>query len=652
MTMIRRLRFCSVSPIAVGVCIAAMLLGGCSRPLYGQSSPAFSESYTRSDPSVRPSELISEDARAQADFDVGVRAWRGGRYSEAADRFRFFVADHPGDVLAVRAELWLARTMMAAGDVDGARRILRDLEQHGATDEARSTAALYLAFAEHIGGNAAGARRGVETVLQRYPRVHVVEGQVVEGDTALLAALLADVRLRRSAFGEALLDLEIIERSATDDAMRRWAIASAMTVAREALSEEQREALLRGESTFQRAISVGAAVQKHLAAGRVDAAAGAFQSASASLLAHDLGEDFAALQNSLALRGSVSTPMYGVAVSLTGPDRRAGRAALGGMLLAQRSFEGGARTSDMWIEDTAGTVSGARVAIERLCERGVPLIVGPIETALAEPARQAAAACGATYIGLETVRNAAVDAVQWRMSFNAAEEARALANAATRHGALRVMIVTEDPQADFLEQIAQSLREDGPLFGLTIVGQERVNTKDLQASSRRVAAAIKRANPTAIVFAVSSTTATALTSYLAAESVWPEGSGQGRGPVFLASSFAWSETLVVNSSRYVEGMYVASWLSPTSPAAAGFSQAFERTFGRPPGALEAFAYDAASFARRLVVDEGARDGLAIRARLMEAYTYDGVTGRWRWQEGELLHPPTILRVKNGVLESP
>lgn len=652
MTNTRPLRLRYFSPLVVATCVATTVLGGCSRPLYGQNTTGFSDGQTRPDPQVRPGEWTSENPRAHADFETGVRAWRAGRYTEAADRFRFFVADHPTDVLAVRAELWLARTLVASGDLEGGRRVLRDLQAHGPTDEARATAALYLAFAEHISGNAAGARRGVEAVLQNHPRIHVVEGQVVEGDTPLLSALLADTRLRRSAFQEALRDLEVVERSATDEGMRAWAVASAMTVAREALPLEQVDALVRADSTFQRAIAVGAAVQKHLAAGRVDAAAGAFQSASAALLAHDLSEDFAALQNSLALRGSVTSPMYGVAISLTGPDRRAGRAALGGMLLAQRSFEGGARTSDMWIEDTAGTASGARIAVQRLCERGVPLIVGPIEAGLAAAAREAALACGATYIGLETVSGSSAGGTAWRMSFSALEEARALAQAAARHGALRIAIVTEDPLADFLEQVAQGMREEGLRQGLTVIAHERVNTKDLQASSRRVATALKRANPTAIVFAVSSTTATALTSYLAAEGIWPEGSGQGRGPVFLASSFVWSAGLAANSSRYVEGMYVASWLPPTSPIAGAFSQAFERTFGRAPGALEAFAYDAASFSRRLVLDEGARDGVAIRQRLMHAYTYDGVTGRWRWEQGELLHPPTLLRVKNGTLESP
>lgn len=635
-------------PFLVALTLSAAVMTGCSKNTYGHGS-TISPSGTRSDPAVPTEPIVSSDFRAQQSFDSAVDAWKAGRYTEAADRFRYFLHDYPDDALVLRAEVWLARTFLSSNDADAARRAFTELQNRGATPQARALASAYLAFSYQIGGDLRSARSTMERLIQEHPTFHVLESMVAEGDAPLIASMMADTRLRRSAFAQALLDLEVVERSATDEVMKNWALASGMTVAREVLKNPELDQLLHGESTFQRAIAVGARVERALREHQMEIAAGAFHAGSPSLLSHGLEREYAALQNTLALSGTVSAPVFGLAISLTGPDRRAGRAALGGMLLAQRSFEERPRSADMLIEDTAGTPAGVRAAVERLCARGVPVIIGPIESNLASIARESAGQCRATYFGLETL--GAPDLQLWRMSFNAYEEGYALAEFAAQQGSRRVLLISEEPRADFLEQVAGSMAQHSQRHGMIIAGHQRVNVNDLQRSSREVASAVRRVQADTIVFAVSSSTATALSSYMAAEGVWPRSAQQPSGPLYLASSFAWSPTLAVNSARYVEGMVLASWLTPTRPIASAFLQSFERTFGRAPGALEAFAFDAASLARTLLLDVGVRDGVDVRRRLLDGFAFEGATGVWRWSEQGQLHAPVLVRISGGQLVS-
>src|SRR5699024_8788038 len=141
---------------------------------------------------------------------------------------------------------------------------------------------------------------------------------------------------------------------------------------------------------------------------------------------------------------------FGLAVSLQGADRQAGRAALRGMFLAQRSFEPRPRSMDLLIEDTAGTREGAQAAVDALCRRGVPLIIGPVERALVPIVEEGARACGALYVGLETLRQEGAEHI--RMSLDAQAEARALIAYAQQQGDRSVSLVTQEPSAAFFEQ--------------------------------------------------------------------------------------------------------------------------------------------------------------------------------------------------------
>src|SRR5699024_3944154 len=109
--------------------------------------------------------------------------------------------------------------------------------------------------------------------------------------TPLMAALLADTRLREADFRGALQDLEVVERTSTDDAMKAWAVSSGMTVARQVLDVDVMDAILHGESSFQRAVTLGARIERALRAGDTELGATLFQQMGSSLLTHELERD-------------------------------------------------------------------------------------------------------------------------------------------------------------------------------------------------------------------------------------------------------------------------------------------------------------------------------------------------------------------------
>lgn len=603
----------------------------------------------QADPEIAPSTVTSDNQRAQRDFDRAAAAWRSGDYPDAQQRFDSFLKDHPTDVLAPKAELWLVRTYVSRGDTDSARRALKDLAAHGADQEIRGTAEIYLAFVSQLDGDKREARAQIRRLIERQPDIHIVDGIVPEQDTPLMAAMLADTRLRQGEFLTALQDLEIVERSSSDDAMKAWAVSSGMTVARQVLEPEALDGLLRAESSFQRAIAVGARVHRALAEGQIEQGAQAFQLGGPALLIHDLEQEYVALQNTLALSGAINTPMFGLAVSLSGADRQAGQAALRGMFLAQRSFEPRPRSVDLLIEDTKGTRLGAREAVQALCDKGVPLIIGPIERGLVSTARNTAHACGAFYVGLETLADS--NTKQVRMSLDAGEEARTLIQYAHTQGAQTIAIVTESPSAAFFEQMVDVANQEAQKRGMRVQRTVDVDIESLQSSSERAATQLVSAGVDAIVFAVSDSTMTALSSYLAAQGLWPSDRGRGKGPHYLGTSFAWSPRLALNSGRYVQGMVFASWLPESLPRTQAFRSSFESTFGSLPGVIEAFAFDAANFARVLLLDVGAREGRTMQELLDAEFSFRGATGEWTWTASEQQHAPTLMRIDQGEPKS-
>src|SRR5690606_26769023 len=64
--------------------------------------------------------LTTDDPEAEADLRAAREAAEAGRASEAEERYRRFLEEHPDDALAPVAQLGLGRVLLANGDVEGA----------------------------------------------------------------------------------------------------------------------------------------------------------------------------------------------------------------------------------------------------------------------------------------------------------------------------------------------------------------------------------------------------------------------------------------------------------------------------------------------------------------------------------------------------
>lgn len=631
-------------------------LAGCSRPMYGQRVGEMSDTTPRPSTEVRPEEVRTDDQAAAAAFDEGVEAWSRGEFRRASDHFRYFLADFPEDPLATRAEAYLGRSLLAAGDPAGARRVFSDMATGSAERDVQRLGALYLAFSDAVDEGSEAGIAAMQDALRRQPDLRVQPGFPIDGDVPLLASLLAEARIASSAYREALADLEVVQLYAEDEAMGRWATARAQTLVREHLSPAEQVALIQSDASFERAVTVETLVQAYLRAGDYESARRALELAGQAMLAHGMEPEYAQVQNLVAAATGERARTYGALLSLSGPDRRAGRAALGGILLAQGAFSERTPTSTVFIEDTEGDIDATRRALDSLAERGVPVVIGPLESSLAAVARPYAEELGLAYIGLDPMLDQSESEDTWQLTFSPVDEARALARLAREQGAQRFAIIRQERDSAYLDAFAEAVREAARTLGVEVVSEARIDAEATQDSARSAANRLAASRPDAIFFATTANATAVMANWLASEGIWPVGSeASGRlQALYLGNSFAWGREVSLNSSRWAEGMYFAQWLELEggSRSTQSFVRDFQSVYGREPGAVEGFAHDAAGLARFLVVDEGLRDPDAMQERLRRGVRLYGALGEFEVGAAGTRLSPSIVRLRGGELQTP
>ena len=627
----------------------------CGGSTWGQA-PVMSDATVRASPELQPRDQRAGSPRAQDAFERATELYRSGDFTRAADAFRFFLSDHAGDPLAYRAEAWLGRALLAAGDPHDARRVFASLAERRQPADAHALGELYLAWLAVSTGDHAGSQRRIRTLLQRSPDVRVAPGWAVDGDEALLASLLARARLDGADPASALIDLEAVETTSRDDALRAWAVTHARALAARRLDDTRLVQMVQAPASFPRAVAAGPLIERYLAAGDDASARLALQLATGPMLAHGLEAELAQYTSLVHNAGQSGAASWGLVVSLTGPDRRAGRAVLGAVLLAQGAFEARTPSSEVWIEDAGGDREMTARAVARLAERGVPVVVGPVEPALADVARREAAARGIVYLGLEAVPGAPADAGAWRLSWDMQAEAAAVVHAMRGGGATRFAVVRQDAASPVLDAFADAAEAAITAAGGAVVARSTLDRQATQQAAERAARDAHRARADGVVLATGPDGTAVMAAWLSSTGLWcsPTGRVQGGRVVWATSSLGWGESVVRNSSAYVDGMIVPQWYGDTSERqrARLFRARFEQVVGRPPGPLEAFAWDAATLARSLLLDEGLRTSAQVAERLRAGYRYEGAAGAVELRDGGVVRAPELARSRGDRLEAP
>ncbi|MFT4705142.1 MAG: ABC-type branched-subunit amino acid transport system substrate-binding protein, partial [Bradymonadia bacterium] len=538
-----------------------------------------------------------------------------------------------------------ARCLVAQGDEAGSARVLDGLLAAPDSAETRRSAAFYRAYVHAFAGEPA---RGI-ALLESELRVDTTSGEVfiIPGDEAPLFSLVADAYWNIEQPTRAFDAWQLVVDANTGGPLQVFAIERAHASARMLGVAGWRE--IRGAGSLTRSAFAAPRIEQRLAAADLEGAAALVDELRADLIAYEQLETLA-LGEVGEWNATSGAPAIGVVLSLSGPNRRASRAALGAMLLAQRAFEEREPSVALLIEDTSGTTAGAERAVNALVERGATVILGPLVHDLVAPAARAADRRGVPLVSLSSAPSGGV--LRWMIS--ASQEAELLLGSVqSRHGGTRVAIVRDGSGAAYLDLLAGFATDIAWDRGMTVV-QDVVVLSDpsdgavLQASAALAARQVARSDADVVFLATTDDEAAAFAAYLTSEDVWPYGTTGRRQVSYLLGSFAASSALLLDSGPYVEQAFVASWLDPelASGEQREFVDRFGYTYGRDPGVIEAFAFDAAIRARQILVDERARSADAVRGRLLAA-TGDGggaIGGMAFTSEGEPQVVPRLFQV--------
>lgn len=630
---------------------AAVALIGCPR------TPPDDGGFVEIDPPT------TSNAEARARFDEAVALYEAGDHRGAAEAFQLFGAEFPTDPLAVRAELYLGRSLAAAGETMRALQIFDAM--HAAPDDpaTASLAGLYLAFVHGLRGELEASSEVLAGALDDDPFVRVPVGLCIPGDEALLGSLLAEARVQADRSADALADLEQVAHFAPDDALLYYAWDRAVVLAETRMTFDELDARFADGSPFERAVVGAPLVEALVALGDVETAAARLADAEDPMLAMGMGDRYALAATRLATATGETGPRYGAVLTLSGPNRRAGRAALGGILLAQRAFDDESPRSVLLVRDTFESPANAAAAVDELVAAGCAAIIGPIEADLDAAAREAAVGLGVPYVSLTPTPWTDPEPGTWRWQIDPIADAHTAAEVAVAdRGVQRVALVVDANAAPdaYLTAWSSAFADRLDALGASVALEVTVDTSDeeIQASAESAGRAIASTPADAVAIALPDAQAGTMLAWMAAANVWPSPDGDRDGPegrrqvVVIGHHFFVGDALLRNSARYAEGALVPVWFDGdvADDRAAEFATRFEWVYGRSPGALEAFAWDAARWIRHVVVDGGAVGAATARDRMIADPGFDSVVGPMQWDPaGNPIAAPRLRTVRDGAV---
>ncbi len=614
---------------------------------------------TSAEPVTEPQTIVrSQDPQAEIDFAIAQDYFTQGEFADALEAFRMFAAEYPNDVLLVRAELFMARSQLSLGQSEQAIASLQAIAGSSEAEASRRLARLYVGYAMLRTQSLDAAIAVVDELMESAEGRGFPQADVLPGDEASLASLWAETLQLRADWLGAISSLEVVARTSNgDSSLLLYAYDRATEFAETRMGLAQLQEAWSGGSDFVRGTVAGALVSALVDANELELAGQVLADAAPLMTALGLDARLDAARARIA-NASVQPLRWGIAVSLTGANRRAGRAALAAALLAQDAFSSAAPMTTLVVADTGSTVQGGMNAMQTLLDSRVAVVLGPLELELTQPLRQMADEADVPFISQSTVPWTQATEDTWRLQLDAARDARtAVGFAMDRRQARTFLIVSETGLSSdsYLTQLSEAARETIEQQGGRVVAQLDVDTsaESLQDSARATVSALGPLEADALYLAVTPSTATALAAWFAASDVWPaadDAEAQAGRMTWIGNTFLLDEGLLRDSSRYVEGMVVPAWYYADLAAgpAETFTVRFEHQFGRSPGLTEAFAFDASTLVRRVLL-EGHSTPQAVASQLRRQPILHGVTGATAPDEaGNLAAEPGLVVVRGGA----
>ena len=450
-------------------------------------------------------------------------------------------------------------------------------------------------------------------------------------DALIAAARLHEVRRKAQPEGE--------------DAAATYALTRALTLAQHDISEQSLQLRFL---TSEDPLLVGAAgwglIQRYARAQVDDTLRETLDEvharATVALAQVGAGAQVAELSALTAMMGEERPLVVGAILPLSGPNQAVGMRALRGLLLAQQAYRGeGAPRLTLVLEDGALGQPAERVRL--LAEQGAMALIGPLDRAQSGAYQQAAAAAGLPLMMLTTeplARPGEGAAPGWSFRHFVDAEAEAEAVAAIAREQLkdqRVAILAPDMAYGkaMSARFAAAFQARGGQVVLTVDYDRKSN--DYSALARRVA----QAKPDVIFLPDTPDKVSQVSAFLAREEVW--GVAQAVRPGmnakrlqvhYLGTSLWLDPSLITQAGSYVRGAIIPAWYSEAlgTPQVNAFAARFQEVFQGTPSVYEAFAFDAMTWLRHVILTQGARRPMQVRDALMAA-PLEGLTGQSRFQ---------------------
>ena len=115
------------------------------------------------------SKPAGDPAKESQEYEAALNQFKGGKYKEAAVGFGAFVQKYPDSSLAPNAQYWLGNAWYAQRDCKRAIEAQNIVTTKYAETPKAPDAWLAISTCQQEMGNAAGAKRSLETLLGKYP---------------------------------------------------------------------------------------------------------------------------------------------------------------------------------------------------------------------------------------------------------------------------------------------------------------------------------------------------------------------------------------------------------------------------------------------------------------------------------------------------
>ncbi len=120
-------------------------------------------------PSLPPPVAAADPAAAQAEYDTALAILREGRYADAAQSFKQFLARHPTSSFAANASYWLGETYYVTRDFDQSLATFTGLVNNHPQSPKVSDSRLKIGYIHYEKKDWKAARQELEGVVSSYP---------------------------------------------------------------------------------------------------------------------------------------------------------------------------------------------------------------------------------------------------------------------------------------------------------------------------------------------------------------------------------------------------------------------------------------------------------------------------------------------------